>query len=243
MNLSKKLALIPLTVSLLFSPFAQAVQHVDKAYLDNVTVNVSSTEQNALVVQDRKITSVIPSIADALEYEKDVTQGVLYFKVAPWYANRTISAFVNDDQGTRYKLVMRPTARLGAEELILIPPKVKEGSSTDKGSQSYLQQIKELIYVMGDDADDPQDELAIEGISRSFVNQQIPLWKEARMTFASRYDGDGLYGEHYKVTNITNSNLILLEQEFYRKKVVAVSIEHLNLLPGQTTNVYVVRER
>ena len=63
------------------------------------------------------------------------------------------------------------------------------------------------------------------------------------MTFASRYDGDGLYGEHYKVTNITNSNLILLEQEFYRKKVVAVSIEHLNLLPGQTTNVYVVRER
>ena len=96
---------------------------------------------------------------------------------------------------------------------------------------------------MGDDADDPQDELAIEGISRSFVNQQIPLWKEARMTFASRYDGDGLYGEHYKVTNITNSNLILLEQEFYRKKVVAVSIEHLNLLPGQTTNVYVVRER
>ena len=224
MNLSKKLALIPLTLSLLFSPFAQAVQHVDKAYLDNVTVNVSSTEQNALVVQDRKITSVIPSIADALEYEKDVTQGVLYFKVAPWYANRTISAFVNDDQGTRYKLVMRPTASLGAEELILIPPKVKEGSSTDKGSQSYLQQIKELIYVMGDDADDPQDELAIEGISRSFVNQQIPLWKEARMTFASRYDGDGLYGEHYKVTNITNSNLILLEQEFYRKKVVAVSI-------------------
>ena len=71
MNLSKKLALIPLTLSLLFSPFAQAVQHVDKAYLDNVTVNVSSTEQNALVVQDRKITSVIPSIADALEYEKD----------------------------------------------------------------------------------------------------------------------------------------------------------------------------
>lgn len=37
MNLSKKLALIPLTLSLLFSPFAQAVQHVDKAYLDNVT--------------------------------------------------------------------------------------------------------------------------------------------------------------------------------------------------------------
>lgn len=96
---------------------------------------------------------------------------------------------------------------------------------------------------MGDDADDPQDELAISGINRSFVNQPIPLWKEANMLFVARYDGDELYGEHYQVTNTTASNLILLEQEFYRKKVVAVSIEHLNLLPGQTTNVYVVRER
>ena len=76
MNLSKKLALIPLalsllitsTTSLLVSSVAFGAQHVDKAYLDNVTVNVSSTEQNALVVQGRKITSVIPSIADALEY-------------------------------------------------------------------------------------------------------------------------------------------------------------------------------
>ncbi len=59
----------------------------------------------------------------------------------------------------------------------------------------------------------------------------------------AKYEGDELNGEHYVVTNKTPSNLILLEQEFYRKKVVAVSIENLNLLPGQSTNVYVVREK
>lgn len=241
MKLLSKFALIPLLLSI--SGFTCAAQHVDKAYLDNVTVNVSSTEQNVLTVDGRKITSVIPSIGDALDYQKDVNQGVLYFKVAPWYQNRTISAFVNDDQGTRYKLVMRPTASLGAEEIILIPPKASESAGSEKGTQSFLQQVKELIYTMGDDADDPQDELAISGINRSFVNQPIPLWKEANMLFVARYDGDELYGEHYQVTNTTASNLILLEQEFYRKKVVAVSIEHLNLLPGQSTNVYVVRER
>lgn len=231
-------------VALLISGVSYGAQHVTKAHEDTVTVNISSTEQNALIVQDRKIVSVIPSIADALEYEKDVNQGVLYFKVQPWYANRTISAFVNDEAGVRYKLVMRPTATLGAEEIILIPPantKSKDGSN--KGSQSFVQQIKELVYVMGDDADDPQDELAIEGIGRSFVRQQIPLWKEASMVYVAKYDGDELYGEHYIVTNKTASNLVLLEQEFYRKKVVAVSIENLNLLPGQSTNVYVVREK
>lgn len=240
MNLIKKLIL---SLALSVSTFAHSVQHVDKAYLDNVAVNVSSSEQNALLVQGRKITSVIPSIPDALDYEADTSQGVLYFKLAPWYANRTVSAFVNDDQGARYKIIMRPTASLGAEEIILLPPPAKDSEGIQKGNQSFIQQIKELIYVMGDDADDPQDELAITGISRSFINQQIPLWQEAKMLFAARYETDAMYGELYKVTNITNSNLTLLEQEFYRKKVVAVSIEHLNLLPGQTTNVYVVRER
>lgn len=228
----------------LLSVLTFAAQHVTKANEDTVTVNVSSTEQNALIVQDRKIVSVIPSIADALEYEKDVAQGVLYFKVQPWYSNRTISAFVNDDAGVRYKIVMRPTATLGAEEIILIPP--QQGGSRDgssKGSQSFIQQIKELVYAMGDDADAPQNELAIEGISRSFVNQEIPLWKEASMRYVAKYEGDGAYGEHYVVTNKTSANLILLEQEFYRKKVVAVSIENLNLLPGQSTNVFVIREK
>lgn len=231
------------TLALLISGVTHGAQHVTKAHDDTVTVNISSTEQNALVVDGRKITSVIPSIDDALEYQKDVAQGVLYFKVQPWYANRTISAFVNDDQGVRYKLVMRPTATLGAEEIILIPPQGSKSNGFSKGSQSYVQQIKELIYVMGDDADDPQDELAVDGISRNFVKQQIPLWKEAAMLFVAKYEGDELYGEHYLVTNTTSSNLILMEQEFYRKKVVAVSIENLDLLPGQTTNVYVVRER
>ena len=132
MKLLSKFALIPLLLSI--SGFTCAAQHVDKAYLDNVTVNVSSTEQNVLTVDGRKITSVIPSIGDALDYQKDVNQGVLYFKVAPWYQNRTISAFVNDDQGTRYKLVMRPTASLGAEEIILIPPKASESAGSEKGT-------------------------------------------------------------------------------------------------------------
>jgi conjugal transfer pilus assembly protein TraK len=230
-------------LAILVGSVTHGAQHVTKANEDTVTVNISSTEQNALVVDGRKITSVIPSIDDALEYQKDVAQGVLYFKVQPWYANRTISAFVNDDEGVRYKLVMRPTATLGAEEIILIPPAGSKSNGLAKGSQSYVQQIKELIYVMGDDADDPQDELAVDGINRNFVKQQIPLWKEAAMLFVAKYEGDELYGEHYRVTNTTSSNLILMEQEFYRKKVVAVSIENLDLLPGQTTNVYVVRER
>ncbi|MFX6074743.1 conjugal transfer protein TraK, partial [Acinetobacter baumannii] len=35
----------------------------------------------------------------------------------------------------------------------------------------------------------------------------------------------------------------MLEQEFYRKGVAAVSVENLTLQPGATTFLYVVREQ
>ncbi|MDV7113662.1 TraK domain-containing protein, partial [Acinetobacter baumannii] len=101
----------------------------------------------------------------ALDTLPDKEQGTLYFKISPYFQNTPITLFVTDDEGTRYKLVLQPRS-VGAEEVVLVPP--KPGAGTSKRSQSYLQQIKELMYVMGDDAENPQETLAVDGISRSF---------------------------------------------------------------------------
>ncbi|MDR8345441.1 conjugal transfer protein TraK, partial [Acinetobacter baumannii] len=69
-----------------------------------------------------------------------------------------------------------------------------------------------------------------------------PLWKESKFVLLRRYDTDGMYGEMYQLTNLTNKTMNLLEQEFYRKGVSAVSIQNLTLSPGRSTFVYVVRE-
>lgn len=221
---------------------AMSKQIVEKAYENTVPVNVSSNEINILSVAGKKIKNIIPSFADAFDYDADAEYGVLYFKISPLYTNRPISAVVNDEDGVRYNLVFRPVPSPMIEEIMLQPP-VLSKKEESRGTQSYVQGIKELIYVMAYDADSASKELPIDGISKQEINQKVPLWNEASMVILSKYENDNFYGEHFKITNITNNNLVLLEQEFYRRGVVAVSIENLNLLPNQTTNLYVVREK
>jgi conjugal transfer pilus assembly protein TraK len=48
-------------------------------------------------------------------------------------------------------------------------------------------------------------------------------------------------GEKFKLTNTGKSVIRLVEQELYRKGVVAVAIENMQLEAGQSTNIYVVR--
>jgi conjugal transfer pilus assembly protein TraK len=54
-----------------------------------------------------------------------------------------------------------------------------------------------------------------------------------------------LIGEKYLLTNISNEPMVLAEQEFDREQgdVVGVSIESHNLRPGESTNVFVLRQR
>lgn len=217
-------------------------QHVTKADKESVTVAVSNKDLNVLVVDGRKMVTAIPSNRDAIEYQVDANQGALYFKVSPFYQNSVIPMFITDEEGVRYKIELQPR-NMGGEDIVLIPPK-SEQSNSSKQTQSYQQQIKELIYTMGDDADSPRDELAIDGISRSYIGADIPLWKEASLKLLRRYDADsGMYGELYQIKNISYKPLNMLEQEFYRKGVAAVSIESLTLQPGASTFLYVIREQ
>ncbi|MCK7499558.1 MAG: type-F conjugative transfer system secretin TraK [Comamonadaceae bacterium] len=57
------------------------------------------------------------------------------------------------------------------------------------------------------------------------------------------YEGRGLIGEKYLLTNVSAAPMVLAEQEFDREDgdVVAVAIENHNLRPGESTSVYVIR--
>jgi conjugal transfer pilus assembly protein TraK len=59
-----------------------------------------------------------------------------------------------------------------------------------------------------------------------------------------RYEGRGLVGEKYLLQNISPTLMVLAEQEFDREgaQVMGVAIENHNLQPGETTNVFVIRQ-
>jgi conjugal transfer pilus assembly protein TraK len=71
----------------------------------------------------------------------------------------------------------------------------------------------------------------------------VPLWKEVRCVYLEKYFDDDLIGEKYVITNISKKDLLMVEQELYRKGVVSVAIEDMTLAPGNSALFYIVRER
>jgi conjugal transfer pilus assembly protein TraK len=72
------------------------------------------------------------------------------------------------------------------------------------------------------------------------VNRPIQLWQEARFSLVRLYEGRGLIGERYILTNVSNRDMVLAEQEFDRDNgaVLGVSIENHNLRPGKTVGTH-----
>ena len=237
LSLNNKLTLLSL---LLCSGISHATQYVEKADERTVEVSVSSVEQNALVIEGGRIDTVIPSVSGALTYVKDTKNGVLYFAFADRFFNGTLSLFVTDENGQRYRLLLIPS-KIAAEEVIIRPKKTQPKPSVQEGNlaTSHHSQIKNMIYVMANDQGDADQELA--GIEKVAYNKLITLWLETEFLLLDTYTTEGIRGERYQLTNISNKPLVLQEQEFYRKNVVAVAVQNLNLAPQQSTIVYIVR--
>lgn len=241
----KKLTLVMATTLLANSAYSEV--EVVGAAAQVAEVAISRYEQNLIEIKDRKISSVIPSVNGSLAYQKDNVNGVLYFTLANPNFLGTISVFVNDDEGERYKLILVPTQQ-AAQEIIIVPPTKKsegDGNSVQSAdltetSGSYIFEIKKMMFDLGRavNGEDTQDVM-----NKIVVNQKIPLWKQADLVLANRYDNGVLMGEEYYMTNTTDKTLVIREQEFYRNNVLAVSVDKLNLEPKETTTVYVVRGR
>ena len=174
--------------------------------------------------------------------KKDEAQGVLYFSLNPDApVNGTITLFVTDDQSVTYKLILVPRA-IAAEEVILRPPAdksaaAKKAPSADGRATSYQRRLKDLVLVMAD------DELQDGNVDKVEVNKEVPLWKEGRLILEAKFMQADFVGEKYRLTNVSNADMLLVEQELFRRGVRVVSVKNQTLSPGNSTYIYIVRER
>lgn len=81
------------------------------------------------------------------------------------------------------------------------------------------------------------------GVEIRETTEKIGLWKDSWLVLQRLYLATNIVGEKYLLTNAGVSAMTMAEQELFRKGVLAVSIENMNLAPGETTNIFVVRER
>jgi conjugal transfer pilus assembly protein TraK len=191
--------------------------------------------------------AVNPAGEIVLECDRD--KGEIYIRPVG-DSPKPVNLFISSAHAT-YTLVLRK-ADTPADTIVIRDPGQRalqaiqsptgaSGSQTPLGTApNHIRGLKTLLLAMASDRVPPD-------IRVDELNQPIQLWAEARFSLMRRYVGRGLLGEKYLLQNVSQAVMVLAEQEFDRPdspsggQVLAVAVEHQNLRPGETTNVFVIR--
>ena len=259
-----KWALLLPTLWLAESPIAHALQVVEAA--DGVTVEaiLSVKEPTRIRIDGAAITNVFGNIyssncggaapqqqpgaagpsapqinpAGEVVLECDAEKGEVYVRPVG-AAGKPVNLFISSQHAT-YTLLLR-RSDTPADTIVIhdkTPRQAKADNTSAAGRQpQHVRVLKAMLVAMASDRV-PTDVRVEE------VNRPIQLWAEAKFSLIRLYEGRGLIGERYILTNVSSQDMVLAEQEFDRETggVLAVSIENHNLRPGESTAVYVIRQ-
>lgn len=253
-RLALRLASLLAATSLSPADAAQVIEARDGA---SVTARIALKEATRLKVEGTPISDVVgniysstcgaaPSVAGPsapqapvnpageilLECDKD--KGQVYVRPAPQQGAKPISLFVSTASAT-YTLVLQPVD-MPADTIVIRDRSARAGTPDTPPAKSsgHVRALKAMLLAMATER--PWTDMRVEE-----VGQPVALWAEARFTLLRAYEGRGMVGEKYLLTNVSAAPMVLAEPEFYRDGVLGVSIEHLNVRPGESTTVYVIR--
>lgn len=218
--------------------FALQTIHLEDG--EAVAVNISALETTRIAVKDGRITKVWGAEAN-LQVLPDNDSGELF--VLPLTdAQATFSFFIRDQEDNTYTL--RATqADIPSETIMLVAKQQATSTSPEMPmalrDEPYVQRIKRLIKGMA------KQRMVIDGFKKVSVNESIALWQEIDLVLRERFLSRHMIGEVYRLTNVTDKEMVLEEREFltFGQGVKAVAIEQMILQPKQTTDVYLVRDR
>ena len=172
-----------------------------------------------------------------LECDRD--KGEIYIRPVGDSA-KPVNLFISSAQAT-YTLVLR-RSDTPADTIVIRDRTPRQGNSGAVSARlpgqaaAHVRALKAMLVAMA--SDQVPAEVRVEE-----VNRPLQLWAEARFALVRTYEGRGYVGETYRLTNVSAAPMTLAEQEFDRDggDVLAVAIEHHNLRPGETTQVFVIR--
>jgi conjugal transfer pilus assembly protein TraK len=229
---------------------------------DTTISKVSVRDQTRVRVERGRVVDVIGDVFDSernpggrIVVLKDDAQGEIYIRPVLPAALRAmdgsplpgplgnslapIKLDVKTDRGT-VGLVLQPadvigdtlTLRITGTEMRQVPDVVVPRNT------AHVRAAKALTLAMA--SSDLAGEVPMRRLSGA--GREVALWKEARFVQVARYDVPGLVGEVYELTNVSGQRMVVDERELYRPGVVSVSLRALQLAPGASTAVWIVRQ-
>lgn len=212
-----------------------ALQEVNPVEGQNAFVKISAKETTRLYIDGGKIRSLIATDGE-LTVEKDEDRGQLFIR--PAILNKPINVRVIAGSGATYNLVMQAVDIPQEDVVIKEPASFRAALENTKGKRgaasSMDKQVRSLVAAMA--LEEPPTSVEMRA-----TQQEFALWENTRFVMTAVYNERELVGEKYILTNTGKTPMRLVEQELYRKGVVAVAIENMQLEGGQSTNIYVVR--
>ena len=224
------LILLPL---LLADP-AHALQILDAQDGETVLGKISRREVTRIAFEHARVRKVTGN-AGELVLEKDEEKGQIFIRPVDPHRTKPISVFLSSEHGT-VALLLQPVDTPGDTIVIREPRDRSAFPSRLEASGRHVRTLKNLLLALADDALPEDMEVREPG-------REVALWPGTRLTLQRVLLGASVVGEKYQLTNIGAAGIDLAESDLFQSGVMAVSIERANLRPGETTNLFVIRER
>jgi conjugal transfer pilus assembly protein TraK len=223
-----------LLLALAASEPALALQVVDARDGETVLAKVSRKEVTRISVDRGRIRKVTGNAGEFV-LEKDDDKGQIFIR--PTFADGTkpINLFVSTERST-IGLLLQPVDIPSDAIVIREARDATAEPSRIERSGRHVRTMKNLLLAMAEDA--LPDDMEVREPGRD-----LALWPGARLTLQRQWLGSSVVGEKYQLTNAGAAALELAERDLFKRGVMALSIEQASLRPGESTQLFVIRER
>jgi len=216
---------------------AHALQIVDAQDGQTALAKLSRKEITRIAFEHGRVRKVTGSAGEFV-LEKDDEKGQIFIRPTDAQSTKPINLFLTSERGT-VALLLQPVDTPSDSIVIREASDPRERSSAPtrlEASGRHVRTLKNLLLQLADDAL-PEDMQALE------LARDITLWPGTRLTLQRVLLGTGVVGEKYQLTNTGNTTMEVAETALFKSGVMAVSVEQPSLRPGETTNLFVIRER
>ena len=224
---------LALLLLLIASRSAFALQALDVRDGETLLAKISRKEVTRIAVEHDRIRKVTGN-AGELVLEKDDESGQIFIRPANPESTKPINLFVTTGSDT-IALLLQPVDT--PSDTILLRPKAQrqDKSPVRLTAATHVRRLKNLLLVMATDA-------RPDGVEIESLTELRNLWPGTRLVLTRRWRAPEAIGERYTLTNTGPMTLAIEAPRLFKTGVMAVSVEHPQLLPGASTSLFLVRE-
>ncbi|WP_374617042.1 type-F conjugative transfer system secretin TraK [Thauera aminoaromatica] len=223
-----------LLLALAASQPALALQVVDARDGETVLAKVSRKEVTRISIERGRIRKVTGNAGEFV-LEKDDEKGQIFIRPTAPDSTKPINLFVSTERST-IGLLLQPVDIPSDAIVIRDARDATTEPSRIERSGRHVRTMKNLLLAMAEDA--LPDDMEVREPGRD-----LALWPGARLTLQRQWLGSSVVGEKYLLTNAGAAALELVERDLFKRGVMALSIEQASLRPGESTQLFVIRER